>query len=307
LGWFARSHGLAANQIVAVEAVDAQGRVVTADADRNPDLFWALRGGTAPVVVTAVELALVPVAQVWAGGLLWPLERAADVAHAWREWTETVPDAVTSLARILRYPPLPELPDALRGRSFVSVEVAIQADADEAARLLEPLRALAPELDTVRPMPPSELSSVHGDPVDPVPARGEAVVLSELTPASVGAVLDAALAPAAAPLLSIEVRQLGGALSPGRGDGGAVSAVDGAGLVFVLGIVPVPEAAEQVRAAAAHVIDGLGAYSSGAVVKNFAETPAPASAVYGAAVTGLREVAAAWDPDGVINLGHPLD
>jgi len=307
LGWLSRSHGLASGSIVAIDAVDARGRAIRIDADHHPDLFWAARGGIAPVVVTALELRLYPIAQLWAGALMWPLDRAADVAHTWREWVQTVPDSVTSLARVLRYPPIPEIPEFLRGRAFVAVEAAIQADADTAAALLQPLRALAPEIDSVRPMAPAELAGVHGDPVDPVPAYGEAIVLSEISPRSIDALLDAALAPEAGALLSIEVRQLGGMLTPGRVTGGAVSGIDGAGLVYAVGVVPFPDALEPVRDAAAHIMTGVRPYAAPGLVKNFTEVPAPASALFGPAVERLREVVGAWDPERIIRTGHPLD
>lgn len=307
LGWLARSHGLASASVRAIEGVDAHGRLIAIDETRHRDLFWAARGGSAPLVVTAIELQLHPLARVVAGNLLWPLERAADVVHAWREWIETVPESVTSLARVLRYPPLPELPEPLRGRSFVSVEAAVQGDAAAAAALLQPLRDLAPEIDTVRPMAPAELATVHGDPPQPVPAHGDAVVLCEISAASVDALLGAALSPAAGPLLSVELRHLGGMLAPGRVDAGAVSGIDGAGLVYVVGIVPVPEALEPVRAAADAVIAAVSAFASPVVPKNFAERPASAAVLYGDAVDRIRRVAAAWDPEGIIRTAHPLD
>ncbi|UNX54136.1 FAD-dependent oxidoreductase [Georgenia sp. TF02-10] len=307
LGWLARSHGLGASSLVSIDVVDALGRTLTVDAEHHGDLFWAAHGGSAPVVVTAVQIRLHPVAQLSAGALMWPVDRAADVAHAWREWSAGLPDTVTSLVRVLRYPPIPDIPEALRGRSFVAVEAAVQADPSSAAALLQPLRALGPALDSVRPMSPAELGTVHGDPPRPSPAYGAAVVLAEITPESVDALLGAALSAPAAPLLSIELRQLGGALTPGRADGGAVAAVDGAGLVYAVGIVPVPEALEPVRAAAAAVTGALRPYASGTVVKNFAETPAPASTLYGDQVDRLRRVVTAWDPDRMISTGHPID
>jgi FAD/FMN-containing dehydrogenase len=307
LGWFARSHGLAANSVVGLEAVDAAGRVVSVHAGRHADLFWAARGGIAPVVVTSVEVQLYPIDEVWAGGLLWPIERAAEVAHAWREWIATVPDTVTSLLRVLRYPPIPDIPDALRGRAFVAVEAAIQADALAVERVLEPLRSLAPELDSVRPMPPAQLATVHGDPEQPSPAYGDSTLLTEITPASIDAFLEAVLDPSAAALVSVELRQLGGMLTPGRADGGAVSAIDGAGLVFAVGIVPVPAAKEAVRAAAAAVAERLRPYATTTRVKNFTEVPAPAHELFGAATERLRIVAVSWDPERIIRVGHPLD
>ncbi|MCX6502971.1 MAG: FAD-dependent oxidoreductase [Microbacterium sp.] len=307
VGWLARSHGLAANSIRALDVVDAHGRSLHVDAARHADLFWAARGGVAPVVVTGLELQLYPIDEIVAGGLMWPLERAPEIAHAWRDWAQTLPDGVTSLVRVLRYPPIPEIPEFLRGRSFVAVEAAIQADADAADSLLQPLRALGPELDSVRPMSPADLASVHGDPDQPSPAYGESVVLSELTPDALEAFLDAALAPSSTSLLSIELRHLGGMLTPGRTGGGAVASIDGAGLVYSVGIVPFPEAQGPVRSAAAAVIERLAPYAADAVVKNFTDTPEAATALYGAAVERLRAVVAAWDPERVIRTGHPLD
>ena len=83
-----------------------------ADADHEPDLFWAVRGGGGSVgVVTALEMTLYPVRELYAGALFFPIQRTAEVLHAWRAWTGTVPDEITSLGRILRLPPLPEVPE----------------------------------------------------------------------------------------------------------------------------------------------------------------------------------------------------
>ena len=231
----------------------------------------------------------------------------ADVAHAWREWIAELPESVTSLARVLRYPPIPEIPDFLRGRSFVAVEAAIQADAATAATLLQPLRDLRPELDSVRPMSPAELSTVHGDPAHPAPAFGEAVVLTDITAASMDALLDVALEPSSQSLLSIELRHLGGRTAPGGTTGGVVSSIDGAGLVFAVGLVPSPGALAAVKEAATAVADRMEPFAAPTVVKNFAERPAAAASLYGPEVERLRRVVYAWDPEGVICVGHPLD
>jgi FAD/FMN-containing dehydrogenase len=306
VGWLARSHGLAANSVVSLDAVDAQGRRLRIDAERDSDLFWAARGGMAPVIVTALELQLHPIPHLHAGALMWPLDRAADIAHAWREWIDDVPDGVTSLVRVLRYPPLPEIPEFLRGRALVAVEAALQADAPETADLLRPLRALGPEVDTVRAMSPAELASVHGDPPQPTPAYGAAVLLSEITEASVGALTEAAMAQTAAPLMSIELRHLGGELAPGRADGGAVATIDAAGLVYAVGVVPAADARPAVEGAAAAVIEALGPYSTSTTVKNFCESPERPEALFGASTERLRRIAAAWDPERVIRTTHPI-
>jgi len=125
MGWLARHHGLATNSVLAVELVTADGRLVRADRENEPDLFWAVRGGGGSFgIVTAIEFALYPLTEVYAGWLMWPLERAQEILTAWREWVRTVPDTVTSVGRMLQIPPLPQIPEPLRGRSFVVVEVA---------------------------------------------------------------------------------------------------------------------------------------------------------------------------------------
>lgn len=307
LGWISRSHGLAANSIVAAEIVDAEGRTRRVDAQHDEDLFWALRGGAAPVFVTALEFRLYPLARVYGGSLLWPLDRAADVVDRWREWIADVPASVTSLSRILRYPPLPDLPPFLQGRAFVAVEAAIQESAERAEELLAPLRALAPEIDTMREMSPAELGSIHGDPPTPVPAYGAGIMLAELDPGTMSAFLDAATAEGASPLLSVELRQLGGALAPGRGEGGAVSALDAEGLVYVVGITPTPEAWQAVKGAADDVVTRLVPHGARRSYRNFEERPGDPAALYGDAMERIRRVVAEWDPVGLFCGAHPVN
>jgi FAD/FMN-containing dehydrogenase len=131
VSWLGRKHGLAANSVLAIEVVTADGRLRRVDHDNDPDLFWALRGGGGSFgVVTAMEIALYPLPELYAGAMWWPWDRSSEVMHAWREWTLTVPDEVTSSARIMQIPPLPEIPEFMRGRSFVTIDAAIIGDRD---------------------------------------------------------------------------------------------------------------------------------------------------------------------------------
>src|SRR5262249_54041845 len=155
LGWLGRKYGLAANSVLAAEVVTADGRAVRVDRDHEPELFWAVRGGGGGFgVVTALEFRLYSVRTLYAGDLFWPIERAGEVLHAWRTWVESVPDEMTSLGRLLHMPPLPQIPEPFRGRSFVSVESAYLGDEAHGRELLEPLRGLAPEIDTVATIAP---------------------------------------------------------------------------------------------------------------------------------------------------------
>src|SRR3954454_1187858 len=111
LSWMVRRHGLACNSIVAADVVTADGEQRRVDAANDPDLFWAIRGGGGSVAaVTALDLALVPVTELYAGALFWPLDRASEVLAAWRRWIDTVPDTYESLGRMLQLPDVPFLP-----------------------------------------------------------------------------------------------------------------------------------------------------------------------------------------------------
>src|SRR5262249_56608193 len=124
-------------------------------------------------VVTALDMRLYPVRELYAGDLFFPVARAAEVLHAWRAWTDTVPDEVTSICHILRLPPLPELPEPLRGRALAILEAACLGDAGTGAELIGPLRRLGPELDTFALIPVSALGQLNMDPTHPRPAEGD--------------------------------------------------------------------------------------------------------------------------------------
>ena len=111
MGWLARSRGLANSDDPAVELVTAEeGIFVRLDSENEPDLFWAVRGGGGSFgVVTALELELYPTPELYAGAMFWPVERAGEVLRFWRDWAETVPDEVTSVGRILHFPPFPDV------------------------------------------------------------------------------------------------------------------------------------------------------------------------------------------------------
>src|ERR1700761_6079478 len=143
VGWYGRKHGLQCNLVTAIELVDAEGNERRVDADNEPELFWAMRGAAGDFgVVTALEFELLPVSEVFAGALFFPIERAGEVFAAWHAFTATAPEEVTSLARIMRFPPLPDIPEPLRGGSFAIVEAVAQLPEAEASEVLAALRGL---------------------------------------------------------------------------------------------------------------------------------------------------------------------
>ena len=235
LGWLARRYGLAANSITAAELVTPGGDLVRADADHEPDLFWAVRGGGGVGVVTALEMRLYPVRELYAGDLFFPIQRAAEVLHAWRGWTATVPDEVTSIGHLLRLPPLPEVPEPLRGRAFAILEAACLGDAGTGAELIGPLRRLGPEVDTVAMIPAAALGQLNMDPSQPAPAAGDGAFLADFPAAAIDALAAVAGPEAGTPPASVEIRHLGGALARPAPGGGAQPSIDASYLLYAAG------------------------------------------------------------------------
>ena len=170
MGWLARKYGLQANAVTALELVTADGELVRADAENHPDLFWALRGGGGNFgVVTAIEFAVHPVDELYAGALFFPFERASEVLHTWTELLPTLPDELMSWASLIHFPPMPDVPAFARGRSFAVVMGAHLGSEAEGRALLAPLRELGPVRDTFAMVPPVVLGDLAMDPLDPLP------------------------------------------------------------------------------------------------------------------------------------------
>lgn len=308
LGWLARKHGLAANQVTAVELVTADGSLVRADARHRRKLFWALRGGGGSFgVVTAIEVRLHPHPDAYAGMMLWPLERLDPVLRAWTAWARTAPEEATTSLRVMRFPPLPELPPFLSGRAIVVVDGVLLTDDARAESELAALRALAPEMDTFARVPTATLPRLHMDPEQPTPSVGAGTMLGELDEAGLQAFVRAVGPQAATSLLFAELRQLGGALSRPAPGGGVLSHLPASYALLGLAVAPVPEAAEQGSADAEALIDAMAPWASGRNFLNFAERPVdPATAFDPRDWRRLQRVRAKVDPGGVFRAAHEV-
>jgi hypothetical protein len=308
LSWLSRRHGLAANSVLAIELVTADGRRVRCDRDHEPELFWALRGGGGSFgVVTAIEFVLYPAPQVYAGAMLWPWERATEVLKRYVEWCRTAPDAVSTSARLLQVPPLPDIPEPVRGRRFVAIDGAYLGDPEAAAEVLAPLRALEPEIDMFAPIPAAALSHIHMDPEHPVPGHGDGMVLDELTPAAIETLVAIAGPGSGSPLLAVELRQLGGAIGVPPAEHGALAKIGGAFALFAVGMAMTPELGAAVEAHVERVIEAMDPWDAGRRYLNFTERPADAGAFFPeGTLRRLQAVKAAYDPGDLLCSNHPV-
>jgi FAD/FMN-containing dehydrogenase len=307
--FLSRKYGLSANRVHAVELVTADGRMVRADRETEPDLFWALRGGGGSFgVVTAIELELFPISGVYAGILWYPIERAGEVLQAWRELTEgELPDELTTVGRILHFPPIPDVPEPVRGKSFANIEAYHVGDPATADELLAPLRALGPVNDTIETISMPALSLVHMDPDHPVPNGGDGLMLAELPAEAVNDWVAVAGAEAKFPLLSVQIRHLEGEFARARPHNGALASIDAKYAMYANGVTPIPVLEAAVHAQVAEVKRALGPYAARHMYLNFAESTRPAHTFWtDHAYRRLQRIKATVDPDDVIRSNHPI-
>lgn len=309
IGWLARAHGLAANSVTAIEVVTADGEFVRADSDHEPDLFWALRGGGGSFgVVTALEMKLLPIAEIYAGSLMVGAEHGAELFHAYREWTAGMPREMTSGMRFLTLPPIPDVPEPLRGRPVVDLTVAYDGDPAEGARLVEPLRAIGePIVDMLGTMPAAGLCRIYGDPEQPTPGVAEGALLGNLDAAAIDALVEIAGPESGSPLLMVALRQLGGALAEAPPDAGALATLDGEFIMQTVGIAMAPGAGPAIDAHIERVLETMAPWSTGRSYLNFADSPVDASAGFDEETyRRLREVKVRVDGDDLFRSNHPV-
>jgi FAD/FMN-containing dehydrogenase len=308
VSFYGRQHGLACNRVTAIELVNADGEQRRVDADNDPDLFWALRGGGGSFgVVTALEFDLLEMPAVHAGALFFPIEQASEVLQGWLEWTATAPEEVTSVGRMMNFPPIPEVPEPFRGQSFVVLEAIYSGDEASGAELVAPLRGLGTvTMDTIATVPPAGIADLHMDPPQPSPYAGASLLTGELDSAAIDALLAAVGPGSGSQLVSVELRHCGGALSRAPEGAGALATLPGSFLAFGVGIVPVPEAMAPTQGWLDAFRTAMGPYEAGAYL-NFRDDPTALETAFPAeTVARLREIKNEYDPDNLFHSNHPV-
>ena len=306
LSWYARQHGLQCSAITAVELVLADGTFVRATDQADSDLLWAARGGGGGFgVVTALEFDLFPVSRVYAGKLAWDWSHAQRVLTAWGEWAASAPESVTSVARLFQAPDLPWLPADVRGRKLVIVDAVVLAGRDAATRVLAPLRALRPEVDTFDECSAASVADLQLDPTDPTAVYANSVLLDDLPERAVDALVATAGQGSGSDLLFVELRQLGGALSRPAPRAGALDRMDGSVLVLCVGV---DEGAgwAAVREDANHVTDALQPWATESAYLLMADADVDEQRGWPASSwQRLLDIRAAADPYGLFLSPHP--
>ena len=154
-GWLERKYGFTIDSLLSAEVVTAAGELVIASAGRNPDLFWALKGGGGNFgVVTGFEFRLHEVGPLLYGGMMFfPIDSAADLLKAYRAFMEEAPDEICGGAAILTAPPEEFVPEEVRGKPVLAVIACYVGPPDAGERAFAPVREWGPALEMLGPMP----------------------------------------------------------------------------------------------------------------------------------------------------------
>jgi hypothetical protein len=308
LGWLGRKHGLQANALTAVELVTADGELRRIDHDNETDLFWAVRGGGGNYgVVTALEFELFPAPEVYAGALFFSYERASEVAHVWHDLVSAgLPDELTTWLKLMQFPPLEEIPEPFRGKSFVIIQSAYLGNERDGAELVRPLTELGPDMNTFAMVEPGALSHLAMDPEDPMPYVFSGRLVSNVSDAGIDALVETAAAAGPA-LAMVELRGLGGALDRHPPGHGARATLEGDYLFGAVAAVMDPAEYGDVLDMTTRVSDSMAPWDAGIRYLNFEEQDVDAQVFYDADTWRvLRAMRSEWDPSNLFLANHEI-
>lgn len=291
LSWFGRAFGWIADSIRAAEVVLADGTARRVDASET-DLLWALRGGGGELaVVTGLELRLHPAPSVVGGRQLWSAAHAREVARAFRTITRTAPDALTLWLELLHYP---------GSEPMIAIDSTFLGPEESARRWMAPTGALpAPVADTRAPMSVADLGRVTAEPTEPGPGRSRGELLAELDEVSWDALLDEPISP----LMTVQIRHLGGALAgPSDSPHGPLREPYA---MFMFGVPTSPEIGEAIGAKQAALAAALPV-TGRKPITFLNPSEGLADALPEASVQRLRRLKDRHDPRGIIRGNVPI-
>ncbi|MFB7718716.1 FAD-binding oxidoreductase [Nocardia sp. NPDC056100] len=294
-GWFARKYGWAANAVRALEIVDAAGRPQRVTAESDPELFWALRGGGGDfAIVTGLEFELVTLPELYGGRVMWSAERTREVFDVFTELTTDAPDELSVWLQRFQIP---------GAAPMIALDFAYLGDPAQGRELTGALDSLGDAaVDTRGALTPAQIGTITAEPTDPSPSLSRGELLTDLDDAVIKTLIDAPVAP----LLNIQIRNLGGALAqdaPGRGARGAVTEPYA---LYLLGL-GLPQLIDAVGERFGEIVDALGSHITGSKPYTFLAPGESAAAAFDPeTLARLREIKRNRDPHNVIRANFPV-
>jgi FAD/FMN-containing dehydrogenase len=310
-GWTSSKYGLTCDNLLSAQVVLADGRVVTASAQENEDLFWGLRGGGGNFgIVTEFEYRLHPLGPIVLAGLaLWPIDRAAEVLHAWRDYVDFAPDELSTACVTITAPPEEFVPDYLRGQVALGMAAMYVGDPEAGAKVMQPLKNLRPVVDLIQPMPYTAFQAL----IDPMAPKGyrsywRGEYLKGLSDGAIDTFIRYApqLTTAGRPLSQVIIFRIGQAVAAVPDEASAFSHRDAQYLFHPITMWQEPSDDERLIAASRAFCEAMRPYSTGGAYLNFTPEDRVRDAYGAEKYARLQVLKDRYDPDNLFRLNQNI-
>jgi len=305
VGFLARKHGLTIDNLLAAEVVTAEGEIVEASEESEPDLFWAIRGGESNFgVATRFHLGLAEVSQIVGGMMILPA--SPEVITGFLEAAKAAPEELSTIANVMIAPPMPFVPEEAHGKPVVMGLFCFIGPVDQGDEVIAPFRALGePLADMVRPMRYPEL--YEGPEQEPRFAVGTNFFADSIEPAGAEAILEQ-LPQSTAPMKAVQLRVLGGAVAQVPNDATAFAHRDRGLMVNVAAMYMDAVERDHHQAWVDGLGEALGKNGTGGYVGFLGdEDEETLRAAYpGGTWERLRGLKRRYDPDNLFHLNHNI-
>jgi FAD/FMN-containing dehydrogenase len=310
IGHLTRRFGLTIDNLLGADMVLADGRFVTASTEENEDLFWAIRGGGGNFgIVTSFLFRAHPLESLYAGPMLWDLERAPEVMRWYREFLPKAPQDLNGFFAFLAVPPGPPFPEHLHRKTMCGVVWSYTGPIKKAEDVFQPIRRFGPPaLDLVGPLPYPALQSMF----DPLYTPGlqsywKADFVNELGDEAIALhVRHAAKLPT--PLSTMHLYPIDGAAASVGNKDTAWSYRDKKWAEVILGVDPDPANKDRITAWAKEYWDAVHPYAAGGAYLNFMmdEGEDRVKAIYAENYKRLATIKKKYDPDNFFRVNQNI-
>jgi FAD/FMN-containing dehydrogenase len=305
VGFLARKYGLTIDSLLAAEVVTADGRQLYTDATTEPDLFWAIRGGGGNFgVATRLKFHLNEL-PAFTGGMLF-LPATAENLHRFVTAAQAAPEALSAIVNVMPAPPMPFLPEEVRGRIVIMGLMAFAGPDEEAKAALQAFRDIAtPITDLVRPMPYAEMFPPEDPNFHPTVAFRN--FFMDRFSAEHGKTIVDALAASNAPMRVAQIRVLGGAVARVPNDATAYAHRNAGIMVNIANLYTSPQDRLVRDRWAGDLATALRTGDRAYVNFLGDEGPDAVRAAYpGATLDRLAAIKRRYDPDNLFRVNHNI-
>ncbi len=268
IGWMVRAYGLTIDRVRSVELVTADGQLLRASADENPELFWGLRGGGGNFgIATAFEVDLHPGGTILGGAVFYEATEAERILKEYARLAAAAPDELSTEALFALAPPAPFIPPDKQGTPVVGILVCYTGDLNEGERVVAPLRQLAtPIADLIAPMPYPDIFALTA--VGEIPGlqhHGRSQFFETFTDEMLQALVEASQS-VMSPETMVSLRVLGGAMSRVAPDVTAFAHRDKQGMVLITHFAPLSADAARLAARSERVFQALMPFANAGLI-----------------------------------------